>query len=340
VKRGVFLLAFLIAAVLAAASSVQVVIREWDVPTPGSRPHDPEAAPDGSLWYTGQLANKLGRLDPKSGAIREFPVRTPDSGPHGLAADNAGNIWFTANSKGYIGKLDPKTGEVTEFPMPDKRVSDPHSLAFDREGMIFFTAQQANFVGRLDPKSGQISLKEVPTARALPYGIVVGPDGAAYFCEFGANKIGRIDPKTLEIREFPLPEGARPRRLANNPDGSIYYSDFARGYIGRLDPKIGKVEELASPGGARSQPYGIASTGDGTVWYSESGSSRIRSWRSTRRRGLSRPGPSPRAAGSCATWSRRRTAASTSPAAASTRSPSRRWFVDRVRILTASQGEP
>src|SRR5262249_27254388 len=151
VKRGVFLLAFLIAAVLTAASNIQVVIREWDVPTPGSRPHDPEAAPDGALWYTGQLANKLGRLDPKSGAIREFPVRTPDSGPHGLAADNAGNIWFTANSKGYIGKLDPKTGEVTEFPMPDKRVSDPHSLAFDREGMIFFTAQQANFVGRLDP---------------------------------------------------------------------------------------------------------------------------------------------------------------------------------------------
>jgi virginiamycin B lyase len=271
VKKGAFLAALGIAAVLAAASNVQVVIREWDVPTPDSRPHDPEAAPDGSLWYTGQLANKLGRLDPKSGTIREFPVKTPDSGPHGLAADNAGNIWFTANFKGYIGKLDPKTGEVTEYPMPDARVKDPHSLAFGRDGTIFFTTQQSNFVGRLDPASGHITVKEVPTPHALPYGIIVGPDGAAWFCEFGANKIGRIDPKTLDVREYPLAEGARPRRIANNPDGLLYYSDFARGYVGRLDPKTGKVEEWASPGGAKSEPYGIASTTDGTVWYSEAG---------------------------------------------------------------------
>jgi virginiamycin B lyase len=68
-----------------------------------------------------------------------------------------------------------------------------------------------------------------------------------------------------------LPEGARPRRLTNNPDRFIYYSDFARGFVGRLDPNAGKVEEWASPGGTGSQPYGIASTGDGTAWYSESG---------------------------------------------------------------------
>jgi virginiamycin B lyase len=155
--------------------------------------------------------------------------------------------------------------------MPDPRVRDPHSLVFDRDGMIFFTTQQSNFVGRLDPKSGKVLVKEVPTAHALPYGIIVGPDGAAYFCEFGSDKIGRIDPGTLDIREYALPEGARPRRIANNPDRLIYYSDFARGYIGRLDPRSGKVEEWASPGGPRSHPYGIASTSDGIVWYSESG---------------------------------------------------------------------
>ena len=82
------------------------------------------------MWYTGQLANKLGRLDPKTGEIKEYPLKTPDSGPHGLAADRDGNIWFTANSKAYIGKLDPRTGNVTEYPMPDPNARDPHSLAF------------------------------------------------------------------------------------------------------------------------------------------------------------------------------------------------------------------
>ena len=31
---------------------------------------------DGSLWYTGQLANVLGRLDPASGKFTEFHLKT------------------------------------------------------------------------------------------------------------------------------------------------------------------------------------------------------------------------------------------------------------------------
>ena len=65
--------------------------------------------------------------------------------------------------------------------------------------------------------------------------------------------------------------GARPRRLALAADGTIYYSDFARGYLGHFDPAAGKVEEWASPGGPKSNPYGIAITPSGKVWYSESG---------------------------------------------------------------------
>src|SRR5712691_6438913 len=60
----------------------KVSIKEWPVPTPGSRPHDPLAAADGSLWYTGQMTNVLGRLDPKTGRIKEYPLKTPHSGPH------------------------------------------------------------------------------------------------------------------------------------------------------------------------------------------------------------------------------------------------------------------
>src|SRR5438128_10341532 len=101
------------------ANDLRLTIREYDVPTANSRPHDPAVAPDGALWYTGQMANRLGRLDPRTGAFKEFPLKTPESGPHGLVADQDGNIWFTAIFKGYVGKLDPKTGEITEYHMPD-----------------------------------------------------------------------------------------------------------------------------------------------------------------------------------------------------------------------------
>src|ERR671935_1524904 len=95
--------------------NTNVNIKEWIVPTLGSRPHDPLATPDGAIWWTGQFASVIGHLDPRSGEMKEYKTKTPASGPHGLTADKDGNIWFTGNFKGYVGKLNPKTGEVTEY---------------------------------------------------------------------------------------------------------------------------------------------------------------------------------------------------------------------------------
>jgi hypothetical protein len=54
---------------------VKVTMKIWPAATPGSRPHDPLAARDGSLWYTGQMANVLGRVDPKTGKVRDHTSR-------------------------------------------------------------------------------------------------------------------------------------------------------------------------------------------------------------------------------------------------------------------------
>src|SRR5437899_9107293 len=105
---------------------VKVSFKEWTAPTVGSRPHDPLAARDGTIWYSGQYANVLGHVDPKSGAIKEFRPPTKGSGPHGLVEDKDGKIWFTANSKGYIGKLDPRNGEFSEYKLPAE-ARDPHT---------------------------------------------------------------------------------------------------------------------------------------------------------------------------------------------------------------------
>jgi virginiamycin B lyase len=263
-----FLLTITIAVV---AAKETVVIEEWDVPTPNSRPHDPASAPDGSLWYTGMHSNTLGRLNPASGKIKEYQLKTPDSGPHGLVTDKEGDIWFTANYKSYIGKLDPHTGDVQEFPMPDPAAEGPHTPVFDHKGVLWFTVEKGNFVGRLDPVSGTIRLKRLPTPHSIPYGIAVNSAGIPFFCEFGTNKLASISPDTMGITEYPLPEGARPRRIAITADDIVYFTDYAQGRLGRFDPKSKKVGEWASPGGSSSAPYGIAVTPDGNVWYSESG---------------------------------------------------------------------
>ena len=258
-------------ALAAPAGQLTAHIKEYDVPTPHSRPHDPAVAPDGSLWWTGQQANKLGRLDPSTGAMKEYSLKTPNSGPHGLVADNTGNIWFTANYAAYIGKLNPSTGEVTEYKMPDPAAKDPHTPVFDQHGALWFTVEESNFVGRLEPQTGKIQLQRVPTPHAVPYGIVVSSTGVPWFCEFGTNKLGSVDPNTMKITEHALPEGARPRRLAITKDDVIYYSDFERGYLGRFDTHTGQQKEWPSPSGSNAEPYGIAITPDGMVWYAETG---------------------------------------------------------------------
>jgi virginiamycin B lyase len=252
------------------AERPDVRFEQWEVPqaTMPFVPHDPAFGADGSGWYTAFGANTLGRIDPATGQVKQFPLPTPDSGPHGLIADRDGRIWYTANRAGLIGRLDPSSGAVTEYRMPNAAARDPHTLVFDTRGTLWFTVQNGNFVGRLDPSTGAIELKPVATPKAMPHGIVIGPSGSPYFAMAGANKIGRIDPRTLEITEYALPEGARPRRLAAVAD-TIWYGDNARGFLGRLDTQTGQVKEFASPDGAHSAPYSVAAT-DGAIWFTES----------------------------------------------------------------------
>src|SRR2546425_626844 len=132
------------ATLLASIGALKVSIKEYDVPTPKARPHDPAVSPDGALWVTEQMANKLGRLDPNTGQFREYPLKTPESGPHGLVADKQGNIWFAAIFKGYIGKLDPKSGEITEYRMRDPRAKDPHTPVFGSSFPMYPLKMAAN----------------------------------------------------------------------------------------------------------------------------------------------------------------------------------------------------
>src|SRR6202521_4098504 len=211
---------------------VEVSIKQWPVPTPGSRPHDPLATRDGAIWYTGQMANVLGRLDPKTGQFKEYPLKTAHAGPHGLVEDKTGDIWYTGNTGALVGKLDPKTGAVTEYKMPDPNAKDPHSLAFDQSGILWFTLQNSNMIGRLDPTTGDIKLVTAPTPKSRPYGIQVNSKGVPFTVLFGTNKVASIDPKTMAIKEYTLPDaGTRPRRMAFTSDDVVWYSDFSRGFI-------------------------------------------------------------------------------------------------------------
>ena len=249
--------------------NANVVFREWTAPTKGSRPHDPFAAADGSIWYSGMYANTLGHIDPKTGAIKEYSPKMAGSGPHGLVADKDGNIWFTANSKGYIGKLNPKTGDTTEYKLPPSTRRSAHAdLRSEGDPLVHGAELQHRRTSRPENRRGE-GRQPAHDRRAIRtawWSIRRARRGS---CQFNVNKLASIDPATMEIKEYTLPNPeTRPRRIAITSDDVLWYADYSRGYLGRFDPKTGKITEYASPGGPKSQPYGITATND-IIWYSE-----------------------------------------------------------------------
>jgi virginiamycin B lyase len=248
-------------------------IREWTVPTKGAHPDGAALSPDGSFWFSEEMSNKLGRLDPKTGKIKEYLIGKRKNGdPRGVAADELGNIWFTADSVGAIGKLVPDTGNIIEYKMPRQHAGEAHTVVFDASGVLWFTVPDRDIVGRLNPRTGQIVLKQVPTEGALPDGIQVGASNTLVFCELGTNKIAVIKPESLDITEYTLPESVRPRRLALAGQDRVYFTDSQGGNLGVLNMITGSVRMYRSPGGPNSIPFGIVITHDGMVWYSESNS--------------------------------------------------------------------
>jgi virginiamycin B lyase len=208
--------------------------RKYDLED-GVGPHNLVVAPDGTVWYAGNLAFHIGRLDPATGDIHK--IMMPDSAardPHTLVFDVDGNIWFTVQGGNFVGHLDTGTEEVRLVRMP------------------------------LAEMSGG------PTS-SRPYGIKLDAQGRPWVVLFNTNAIVTIDPQTLEVGTFQLPEGARPRRLEIDRDQRIWYVDFARGKLASLDPASGSVMEYPTPGGDRSRPYGMAMDGEGRIWFVESG---------------------------------------------------------------------
>jgi virginiamycin B lyase len=247
---------------------VKVTFREWKVPTLGQRSRDPLQTKNGTIWWNGQFISLIGRLNPSTGEMVEYELERT-ARPHSIVDDAAGNIWYMGNGNGTIGKLVPDTGVITVYKMPDPAARDPHTGIFDKNGTLYFTLQQSNMVGRLVPSTGDIKLITLATPRALPYGLKQNSQGTIWISYNGANKLASMDPVTMEVREFPLPEGSRSRRLAITSDDMVWYVNSSLGRLGRLNPKTGEIKEWPSPSGPQSHPYAIEVVDD-IIWYNES----------------------------------------------------------------------
>src|SRR5579863_6355964 len=106
--------------------------------------------PDGAVWFTESLRNKIGRIPAGS-----------NGGAAGASAE------YTAS--------------------PTSTNSSPEGITVGPDGAIWFTEANANKVARMDPISGAVTNEY--SVGTEPWGITAGPDGAVWFAELDAGKI-------------------------------------------------------------------------------------------------------------------------------------------------------
>ncbi len=260
--------------VFAASAEAQEApkIDEWKVPYEESRPRDPFAASEDSVWFVGQRSGYLANLDVNTGAFTKVDLKD-GSGPHNLIVGSDGIVWYAGNLNRLIGRYDPSSGAIEEIMMPDPAARDPHTLIFDEgEENIWFTVQGGNMMGRMNIDSRKVELIKSFTERSRPYGIKMAPDGSVWVVLFGTNKLAHIDPETLKHTEIEIPrEDARPRRIEITSDGRIWYCDYADGYLGVYDPASEAFEEWLMPQGEGARPYGMASDSEDRIWVVATG---------------------------------------------------------------------
>jgi hypothetical protein len=104
--------------------------------------------PDGNLWFTEQISNRIGRITPL-GVVTEYSSGiTTGTLLIGITAGPDGNLWFTEYLGNRIGRITPQ-GVVTEFSTGITSGADPLFITVGPDGNLWFTEQLGNRIGRL-----------------------------------------------------------------------------------------------------------------------------------------------------------------------------------------------
>jgi virginiamycin B lyase len=258
------------------AEPVFAMEAEYFEVTQGDHPHDVAPAPDGTVWYTGQHAGVLGRLDPKTGEVERVPLGQ-GSRPHGVIVGPDGAAWVTDSGLNAIVRVDPATKAVKTWPLPKERAdANLNTAAFDAKGRIWFTGQ-AGIYGRLDPANGHMTVWDAPKGTG-PYGIDATPEGEIYYVSLAGSFLGKPDLESGETSVIePKTPNAGTRRVWSDSKGRLWVSEWNAGNLSVYDPATKAWEVFKLPGEA-PHAYAVFVDDKDKVWVSDFGANAILSF--------------------------------------------------------------
>jgi virginiamycin B lyase len=274
---------------------------EYKMDGPQDAPIAIAAGTDGSIWFTIDQSDAVGRVH--DGHIERLPTSSRNIEPLGLAVTADGSAWYTDLAARAIAHI-TSVGKIERFVL-DTPIARLGRLAIASDGAVWFADPTGYGMTKL--KDGVFSRYQIESARGGPYGVAVAPDGAiwatlqsgnqllqiaadgtgktfdlprggavpsdvavgaggsVWFLQFRANRIGRFkDGQFWDIEADR--ENAGLSGIAVAPNDDVWFGMMRRASLGRL--RNGHIEVFALPRD-HARPFSVAVDRDGNVWYAD-----------------------------------------------------------------------
>lgn len=179
-------------------------LRTYDVPVPptdagGSNiPYGLRFGPDGILWGTQLIGNRLVRFDPKSEDFETYTLPTSHSGPRRPDVGPDGIVWIPQYSASKLARFDPATETFTEYDLP---IADalPYIVRVDGDrGWVWIATAGADALVRFHVAEERFEVFPYPTPRSLVRHITLDAESGDLWLAYG--NFPPISPKIVRAR--------------------------------------------------------------------------------------------------------------------------------------------
>ncbi len=231
---------------------------EYKMLDPLDMPTAIAAAPDGTIWFTLDLTDAIGRL--RGGRIERLSTHMANLEPIGLAIAPDGAAWYTDNAGHAITRVAPE-GEVNRFPLDTASVRLGR-LAVAPDGSAWFAEETGLSITRF--KDGALTRHIYDSARGGPYGVALAADGSVWATLQSGDQLLHISADD-KITALDLPQrNAVASDIAVAPDGSVWFLDVRADRIAHYAG--GTFNEI--PVNTRNAGLSGLTVGrDGAIWF-------------------------------------------------------------------------
>lgn len=153
----------------------------------GPIPYEIRVGPDGRVWGSELIGNRLFVFTPKSGKFEVYPLPLPHSGPRRFDVDAQGMVWIPAYAANRLLRFDPATRQFNDIPLPSPDAVPYIIRADPRSGVLWIGTAAADALLRYDPAKDQFEAYPLPSRGALIRHLAVDPRADAVWVAYGAS---------------------------------------------------------------------------------------------------------------------------------------------------------